>query len=92
MSASRIVTSVTARQTSGARPAEQTLACLRCHILGASANPVQWWFLPGCGHVGGRAAVCDPCKQQIDAGNRVPRTYEGVCHCHAAPVLTLIGG
>ena len=71
------------------KQAEQIPACLRCHILEVADNPVEWWFLPGCEHVGsGRTAVCDPCKQQIDAGNRVPGTWS--CRCGAAPVLTPI--
>ena len=76
------------------QPAEQMPACLRCHILDVPADdeePVQWWFLPGCDHVGsGRPAVCDPCKQQIDLGNRVPGLWG--CPCGAAPVLTPIDG
>ncbi len=71
------------------QPAEQMPVCLRCHILDVPANPVQWRLLPGCDHVGGWAAVCDPCKQQIEVGNRVPGTFE--CPCGAtAPVLTPI--
>jgi hypothetical protein len=69
---------------------KQPLACLRCHILDVPDKPVEWWFLPGCGHVGGRAAVCDLCKQQIDLGNRVPGVFG--CPCGAAPVLTPMSG
>jgi hypothetical protein len=69
---------------------QQLPVCLRCHILDVPGNPVQWWLLPGCSHVSGRAAVCDPCKQQIDVGNRVPGPFG--CRCGAAPVLTPVSG
>jgi hypothetical protein len=68
---------------------EKVPGCLRCHILDIpkdEKSPVAWWFLPGCFHNGwGHTAVCDPCKQQIDAGNRVPGLWN--CRCGAAPVL-----
>lgn len=69
------------------------VGCLRCHILDVAADvegPVEWRLLPGCDHVGGWAAVCDPCKQQIDLGNHVPGVFE--CPCGAAPVLTPMSG
>jgi hypothetical protein len=60
--------------------------CLRGSALGIECGPTRWWFLPGCSHIGGSAQVCDPCKEQIDLGNRVPGPFE--CRCGASPAIS----
>ena len=60
-------------------------ACLRGSALGIECGPTEWWFLPGCSHVGGTAQVCGPCKEQIDLGNHVPGVF--ACSCGALPTL-----
>ncbi len=73
------------------KPGQPTrYGCLRGSAVGIECGPAQWWFLPGCSHIGGRAQVCGPCNEQIDLGSRVPGPFE--CQCGASPVTTPMEG